>query len=150
MSENFELAMAVVQSREHFFPHSLNEDFKNRVLATRLRKAGVVCEANTSGKGADILGSDFVIEGKNALTSSTVLYTLKGQIDSNVQGGNRQIGVVIYGNASKRFLDELKSFISGYYTTDIRVCVRDKLLGDGSNSKQPATSVEPVSTWLKL
>ena len=150
MSENFELVVAVVKSLGNYFPGGGPEIRHTRILRTLLNEAGVACYENTSNKGADILSKDFVIEGKNDLLSSSVLHTLKGQIDGYVRQGNLQILVVIYGDASRTLLSELKSFTSGFYTVDIRVVVMGKVVNNGPATTCPSTNNDSMSKWFNL
>ena len=150
MSENFELVIATVRGLGNYFPYGGSEIRHAGILRTLLNEAGVACHMNTSGKGADILSKGFVIEGKNDLVSRSVLHTLKGQVDGYVRQGNLQIGIVIYGDASRTLLNELNSFISGFYAADIRVVVMGKVVNNGPADVHPPANSDPLSKWLNL
>ena len=145
MTEDFERVPRVIEThRGDFLGYA--EELKTKRLRTLLNEAGIACSLNTSGKGADILGKDFVIEAKNDLLSSSVLQKLKGQVDGYAHRC-QQIGVVIYGNASQTFLDELKSFTAGYWPTDIRVWVVGRVVGGTSgNGRLPPSN--DTTEWL--
>ena len=150
MSENFELAVATIRNLGNYFPYGGPEVRHTQILRTLLNEAGVACHMNVSGKGADILSKDFVVESKNDLLSSSVLHTLKGQVDGYVRQGNLQVLVVIYGDASRALLDELGSFTSNYYTVDIRVIVMGKVVNNGSTVSRPTTNNDSMSKWFNL
>ena len=105
-------------------PQGQNEAEKSESLTRSLNRNGIAAEASR-GKNGDVLGRDFVIEGKSSLTSKSVLDRLKGQIDGYVRNGQRNIVVVVYGDAKKSLLSELKSFC-GRYWADARVNVKVK------------------------
>lgn len=105
-------------------PRGKNEVEKTNSLTQSLKRGGYDVKASRGKKG-DVLGKDFVIEGKSSLTSKSVLDRLKGQIDGYVRGGQRSIIVVIYGDAKKSLLDELRNFCAGYLA-DARIDIKVK------------------------
>ena len=75
-------------------PKGKDEVAKNDSLAKSIRRNGI--DAVSSKRGADVVGSDFVVEGKESLVSKAVLQRLKGQIDDYVNVAKKRKGCRAY------------------------------------------------------
>ena len=143
--DEFELAMDIIRNLE-YAPLGYSEELKSKQLRTLLNRGGVACSMNVSGRGADILGRNFVIEAKNDLESETVLHILKGQIDGYVsRDGVTKVCVVVYGGAKQRLLDDLRRYVSNFLLADIRVQVMGKVVR-GTETVRPSPGRD--TTWL--
>ena len=131
MSKDFDKVVRFLETFRWSDPSRRDENWKNKFLAGLLQDCGTFCRMNTNGKGADIIGSDFVIEGKNDLLARTTLQRLLGQIANYVSCDNvRQVYIVIYGDAKQTLYRELKRCIADYSQTDVRVKVVGKIVTD--------------------
>ena len=85
------------------------ENDRSASLVDCLRSKDIDAHINYNS-GPDIIGNDFIIEGKWDLLSKVVLDRLIGQLNGYMNRYHHRIFVVIYNDAKKSLLNELKDF----------------------------------------
>jgi len=95
----------------------------NTLLVEYLKRSGIDAQL-TNGRGPDVTGKDFIIEGKWDLLSKVVLDRLVGQLNGYMNRYHHYIFVVIYGDAKYSLLVELVDFCRRQsYTPCVEVIV---------------------------
>ena len=102
---------SVVEVIKGFIPQGIKETEMNESLGRALKKSGFSNTVNV--RGVDVVGSDYVIEGKKDLIERNhVLPKLEYQIRRyvNEYGFMKDTYVVIYGDAKMSLVNELKQY----------------------------------------
>ena len=102
---------SVVEVIEGFIPWGVKEIEMNKSLGRALKKSGFMNTVNV--KGVDVVGSDYIIEGKKDLTERNhTLPKLKQQLSDYVEkyGLMMTVYVAIYGDAKVSLVNELKQY----------------------------------------
>jgi hypothetical protein len=102
---------SVIEVIKGFIPWGVKETEMNESLGRALKKSGFSNTVNA--RGVDIVGSDYIIEGKKDLIERNhVLPKLEYQIRRYVDeyGFMKDTYIAIYGNAKMSLVDELKQY----------------------------------------
>lgn len=102
---------SVVEVIKGFIPWGIKETEMNESLGRALKKSGFSNTVNV--RGVDVVGSDYVIEGKKDLIERNhVLPKLEYQIRRyvNEYGFMKDTYVVIYGDAKMSLVNEFKQY----------------------------------------